>query len=200
MVNKSIWLKGINFKKGNILKEDIETDVLIIGGGITGISSLYFLKDSDLDITLVDAFNIASGQTSKSTGKLTYLQGLLYNKIENIYDKDIAVKYLKSQKEAIDLVKEIIIENNIKCDFESNNSYIFTNKRNSIDKLNQTTKILRHAKIKYKTDTSIPIKFPSIYSIKITDSAVFNPVKYLLSLKSTLEKKNNINIYESTRI
>ena len=200
MVNKSIWLKGINFKKGNVLKEDIETDILIIGGGITGMSSLYFLKDSDLDITLVDSFNIASGQTSKSTGKLTYLQGLLYNKIENIYDRDTAIKYLKSQKDAIDLVKEIIIENNIKCDFESNNSYIFTNKKSNIDKLNQTRKILDYAKIKYKTDTSIPIRFPSIYSIKINDSAVFNPVKYLLSLKNILEKKNNINIYEGTMI
>ncbi len=200
MINKSIWLKGINFKKGNTLKENINTDILIIGGGITGISSLYFLKDSNLNITLVDSNNIASGQTSKSTGKLTYLQGLLLNKIENIYDRDTAIKYLNSQKDAIEIIKEIIIENNIKCDFESNNSYVFTSKKNNLNKLNELKNILDYANIKYKLTSTLPIKFPCIYSIKVTDTAVFNPVKYLLHLKEILEKKNNINIYENTMI
>ena len=44
MINKSIWLKGIKWKKSNQLKENINTDVLIIGGGITGITTAYFLK------------------------------------------------------------------------------------------------------------------------------------------------------------
>ena len=200
MINKSIWLKGIKIKKGKVLKESISTDVLIIGGGITGISSLYFLKDSNLKITLVDSNNIACGQSSKSTGKLTYLQGFLLNKIENTYDKDTALKYLNSQKEAIELVKEIIIENNIKCDFESNNSFVFTTKKRNLEELDKLKLILDCAKIKYKISNSLPIKFPCIQTIKVTDTAVFNPVKYLLQLKEVLEKKDNIDIYENTMI
>ena len=50
MINKSIWLKGIRDKKCNTLKNDIKTDILIIGGGITGLSSAYFLKDSGYDV------------------------------------------------------------------------------------------------------------------------------------------------------
>ena len=196
--NKSLWLKGIKDKAYPQLKQNIETDVLIIGGGITGITTAYFLKDSNLDVTLVEQNKIGTGQTSNSTGKLSYLQGTIYNKIENIYDKETAKKYLKSQKEAIDIVKDIIIENNIKCDFESNNSFIFTDKNMNISKLNQTAKILKYSKSNYKIVKNLPINYQSSFGIKVDDTAVFHPVKYLLELKRIL--KDDINIYENTKI
>jgi len=199
LINKSIWLKGIRYKKNPQLSEDLETDVLIIGGGITGITTAYFLKDSNLKVTIVDQNKIAHGQSAHTTGKLTYLQGLIYNKIESIYDKETALSYLNSQKEAIDIVKDIIIENNIKCDFESNNSYIFTNKAFNYGKLNKTENILSKGKIKYKSLTKLPIKYPCSYAIKVDDTAVFHPVKYLLELKRILQE-NKIEIYEDTKI
>ena len=97
MINKSIWLKGIRDKKCNTLKNDIKTDILIIGGGITGLSSAYFLKDSGYDVTLVDSSRTCYGQSSNSTGKLTYLQGSIYEKISDIYDIDTASKYFSSR-------------------------------------------------------------------------------------------------------
>lgn len=196
--NKSLWLKGIKDKAFPQLKQNIETDVLIIGGGITGITTAYLLKDSDLDVTLVEQNKIGTGQTSNSTGKLSYLQGTIYNKIENIYDKETAKKYLAAQKEAIDIVKDIIIENNIKCDFESNNSFIFTDKNMNISKLNQTAKILKYSKSNYKIVKNLPINYQSSFAIKVDDTAVFHPVKYLLELKRIL--KDYINIYENTKI
>ena len=198
MINKSIWLKGIKNKKGNTLKDSVETDILIIGGGITGMTTAYFLKNSKLKVTLVESNKIASGQSSKATGKLTYLQGLLLNKIESIYDTETVIKYINSQKEAIDIVKDIIIENNIKCDYESNNSYTFTFKNSGIDKLKNIEKIFKKANIKYKNTQTLPIKYPCKYTIKVDDTAVFNPVKYILGLKEILEDK--INIFENTKV
>lgn len=48
MKNSSIWLDGINRRVNNELNDDIDVDVLIIGGGITGVSILYNLIDSNL--------------------------------------------------------------------------------------------------------------------------------------------------------
>ena len=69
----SIWkdnIDSISYKK---LDKDIECDVLIIGGGITGISSLYHLRDSKLNVVLVEQNRIGYSTTGNSTGKLTYL-------------------------------------------------------------------------------------------------------------------------------
>ena len=53
--------------------------------------------------------------------------------------------------------------------------------------------------LKYKIFNSLPIKFPCINAIKVNDTAVFNPVKYMMGLKEII-KDNNIKIYEKTKI
>lgn len=74
MKRKSIWLEGISSNTCPKLEHDIDVDVLIIGGGITGISTAYHLTSQNLSVCLVEKNKIAEGVTSRTTGKLTYLQ------------------------------------------------------------------------------------------------------------------------------
>ena len=80
MNNNSIWE---NIKTDNLYKKinkKHNTDILIIGGGITGITTAYFLKNTNKKITLIDKSTIGMGITSKTTAKLNYLQGTIYQK------------------------------------------------------------------------------------------------------------------------
>ena len=197
MKDCSIWLTNIVKDKYMSLTKDIECDTLIIGGGITGLSCAYFMQPTSQKIILVESNKIAFGATSKSTGKLTYLQEAYLNKIENVYNTDVALKYIDSQKYAINLAKKIIIDNNIKCDFETSSSYIFnTDMLNTfkIFDLYRLLKINSNVKIKNK----LPINLACIKAIEANDTYVFNPVKYVLELAKLLKK--NIDIFENTRI
>ena len=76
MKNISIWRdKKVNSEP--FLDENIETDILIIGGGITGLSTAYFLRDKGYKVCLTEKNYIGNGVTTKSTGKITYLQDIL---------------------------------------------------------------------------------------------------------------------------
>ena len=118
------------------LKKDEDVDILIIGGGITGLSIAYNLINSKKKVILLEANKVGSGVTSRTTGKITYLQGH-YNDIYKKYGRYIAKKYYNSQKDAIEIVKKIINENNIKCHFEKTPSYLFTDDSNYVDKLKE---------------------------------------------------------------
>ncbi len=72
--NYSIWLESFNDEVCKPLDKDIEVDVLIIGGGITGISTAYELRNSNLKIALVEKNRVGMGVTARNTGKLTFLQ------------------------------------------------------------------------------------------------------------------------------
>ena len=123
----SIWLKD---KKNNQIKElskNIKTDILIIGGGITGLSTLYNLKNSNLKITLVDSNLIGCGTTSKSTAKINYLQEHIYYDIALKYDLDKAKLYYDSQIAAINNIVNIIRKEKIDCNLEKVKSYVYTN-------------------------------------------------------------------------
>ena len=74
MKNYSIWQDNIKKTSYPSLLNDIETDILIIGGGITGISTLYHLKNSNYKVMLVEQNEIGMSTTARSTGKLSFLQ------------------------------------------------------------------------------------------------------------------------------
>ena len=97
MKNTSIWLDGVekrNFKK---LDKDINVDVLIVGGGITGVSSAYHLSTGDLSVCLVEKNKLLEGVTCRTTGKLTYLQENIYSKLVNFHGKEKSKLYLESK-------------------------------------------------------------------------------------------------------
>ncbi|MBQ3020880.1 MAG: FAD-dependent oxidoreductase [Bacilli bacterium] len=191
--NKSIWSEEIN-ETFNKLDCDIETDVLIIGGGITGVSTLYHLKDSNLKVTLVEKNIIGSGITSKTTGKITYNQDI-YSKIKNSLGINKAKTYLDSQIYAMNLVKDIINKENIDCNLDKVNSYIFSDNK---QKLNKDKNLLKQLNIDIKESNILPngIKTNSYY---VSDTYQFHPIKYINGLVNKCNKEN-ISIYENTKI
>jgi glycine/D-amino acid oxidase-like deaminating enzyme len=110
MKKSSIWLDNIKYKESEKLLNDSSFDVLIIGGGITGISIAYNLINSGLKVCLVEKNKIGHGVTSKTTGKITYLQELIYSNLKHTYDTKTAKLYLDSQMDAINIIKNIVDE------------------------------------------------------------------------------------------
>ncbi|MBQ8891546.1 MAG: FAD-binding oxidoreductase [Bacilli bacterium] len=191
MKNNSIWEEEKTHEFPS-LKENINTDILIIGGGIAGILTALNLMNSNLKITLVERNKILHGVSSKMTAKVTILQDILTKISDNKKGK-----YLKSQLAGLKLIKDNIEKLDIKCDFIKNESYLFTSKYSNIEKLERIEKELDKLKINYD-NSSIPIKeLKSLYSVKINDSYSINIIKYLNNIVDNLK---NINIYENTNI
>lgn len=185
----SLWEKYIDNVKFEKLIADIETDILIIGGGIFGLTTLYNLKDL-VSVCLVDANRVGSGVSKNTTGKLTFLQNVIYSDLESNINFNTALKYLKSQQYAIDLIKNIIEKENIDCNFEKVTSYLHAAKKSDLEKLRKEKEFLEknNIKVNISQDKSI---------ISVDNTYVFNPIKYLNGLKKILRDKK---IYEETII
>ena len=128
MKKQSIWMKDYK-NKINKLNKDIECDVLIIGGGITGLTIAYHLMNKNLKVVIVEKNQIGCGATSKSTAKITYLQELIYTKL-----KDKALPYLKYQLQAINIIKDIIEKEDIECDLEQVESFVYDKNKDNLIK------------------------------------------------------------------
>lgn len=197
MKNESLWIQDIPFEEENELNKNIKVDVLIIGGGITGISSAYFLKDSGLNIALVDRNRIGFGVTSRTTGKINYLQETVYSSLEDLYSFDIAKQYYDSQKEAINLLLGIQKKEKIDCNLEKVTSYVFTNKNTEVNKIKREKEILTKMGAKIQEHKNcMPLK--SIYAISAKDTYIFHPLKYIYAIKKIIKK--NIALYENTKV
>ena len=193
----SIWNRKIDIRKKEILDKDIEVDTLIIGAGITGMTTAYYLKDYK-NICVVDMNFIGSGVTLNTTAKINYFQEIIYTKIANTTNKETAIKYLDSQKNAINNIKEIIENENIDCDFIKVPSFVFANKKSEVSKLDKEIDFLKSNGVDVKEE-KLPSKINSYKSYCVSDTYIFNPIKYLNGLYNILKEKN-IKIYENTKI
>lgn len=193
----SIWTDGIKDVRMDSLKENIECDILVIGGGIAGLSTVYNLKDHGKRIILIDKNKCGMGATSCNTGKLTFMQDLIYHDIESNYNEKVARLYLNSQKEAINIITSIIKKEKIDCDLTKTNAYVFSNDEDKYKNFDKEIEFYKKNNIRYKVLSSLPLNYPSKMVLETYDSYVFNPYKYLIGLKRLL--KDKISIYENTR-
>ena len=199
-MKKSIWQKDMGQINLDKLKDKMSTDVLIIGGGITGLSTAYNFINKKYNVILLEGDKFFTGTTCKSTGKLTYLQDLKYQDIYSVYDFETAKLYYEAQKDGIRIAKKIINDENIDCDFIKTSAVTFTKDNKELKKFDKEEEILNLLGVKYYT--SIPqIKDDDIKRmILVKNTYVFNPVKYLKGLLKAIKKSNNIKVYEDSRV
>ena len=192
MKKMSIWLneKDEGYQE---IDKNMEVDVLIVGGGITGLSTIFELKDSGLKTILVERNICGCGVTSRSTAKITYLQEKIYMNIRKS-SKDEASLYLKSQIEAVNKVKDIVKNYNIECDLKLVSSYLFTNEEKNIRKLEEEYDFLKANHVSVEKTKFEGIN--NILALKVDNTYTFHPLKYINQLKEMMRD----NIYENSKV
>lgn len=190
----SIWLENLNTKKSNKLENNINTDVCIIGAGITGITIGYKLNKENIPFIIVEKDYIASKSSGYTTAKITSQHGLIYSYLKNAYSLKFASDYLYANESAIEDIKRIIFNEKIECNFEIKSSYVFTNDSKKVNDIKSEYDTLN--KIGFKTNllnnVNLPLK--SLAAIEFTNQAQFTPTKYILELANKFYE----NIYENT--
>lgn len=185
---ESIWQKSIELPKFPQLKDNVNTDVLIIGGGIVGILTAYFLKQNGIDCILVEKGRICQGTTSNTTAKITYQHGLVYHKLLKSSGLETMQKYFTANYIAFETYKELC--KNINCDYEIKDNYVYS----VSDREKLETEIHALEKIGYKAELceNIPLPFSTVGSVKFSSQAQFHPLKFIAAIAEKLL------IYENT--
>lgn len=188
---KSVWSESCKFRKREALNKDIKTDVLVIGAGIAGILTAYMLKQNGREVVLIDAAEIASGNTKNTTAKITSQHDLIYSKLITEFGEEKARQYAKANELAIKKYKEIIEDKRIECDFEEKPAYVYS--LNEVDVLKEEAKVAKNLGIdaEFVQEVNLPFKIKG--AVKFNNQAQFNPLKFLKGIS------NELVIYENTR-
>ena len=200
-MNNSYWIESTQKTNYPYVQENIDTDVLIIGGGITGISTAYMLsqKNSSLDIAIVEASKMAMGVSANTTAKITSQHGLIYDYLINSFGYDSAKAYLDSNEEAIKIIKDVVESENINCNLTMQDSYVYTCDSKNVQMIVDEVSSVNSLGFKAEYITKSPLPFEIKAAIKFPNQAQFHPRKYLLSLLTVLEKRN-VKIFENSKV
>ena len=188
---QSIWSESCEFRKREVLDEDIKTDTIIIGAGMAGILIGYMLKQNGIDVILIDAAEMASGNTKNTTAQITSQHDLIYDKLISEFGEKKARQYAKANELDIKKYKEIIKERKIECEFEEKLAYVYS--LNEVENIKKEVEAANKLGISAEFVESINLPFEIKGAIKFNNQAQFNPLKFLKDIS------NDLVIYENTR-
>ena len=185
---KSVWSSQTELPHFPRLDKDIHTDVLIIGGGIAGILTAYFLHKNGVKYILAEKDRICSGITQNTTAKITYQHGLIYHKILKGYGIDLAQMYYKANKAALDKYSELC--DKIQCDYHKKDNFVYsTSNRNILEKEARALDKIG-CSADFCESTVLPLQ--TVGAVRVKNQAQFNPLKFICGIVDEL------NIYENT--
>lgn len=193
MENESYWQHTVKLPSYPQIDKDSEYDIVIVGGGLSGISLAYRLNKSNLRVALLESDTLGSKTTGHTTAKVTYLHGAIYGDIYQTYGRTKVKQYFESNYEAYQEIKKIIVQEKIDCDFNENIAYIGANDPANIKKLTCQIRLFKSWGLEVLENQ---LKDYQV-SMGLKNQAIFHPLKYIAGL---LAKCEHIDIFEHSLV
>lgn len=189
---KSIWHSTQLLSPYPSLPGSIRTEAAVIGGGLAGILTAYYLTRSGIQTTILEARRIGSGQTSGTTAKITAQHNLIYQKLITCFGEGDARMYASANQHAIKEYSRLIHSHSIDCDFREASACLYT--RLAGDSLQQEYKAASWLGIPAKLSTDTELPFSVRNALYFPHQAQFHPLKFLKAITKGL------TIYENTPV
>jgi len=191
------WINSVEPLSFSKLSLDREVDVVIIGGGIAGVTIAYCLTKAGKNIALVEDGFIGSGETGRTTAHLVTALDDRYYDIERMFGKEKTRLVAQSHADAIDFIEDTVKKLNIDCDFKRLDGYLFLHPSDEVSTLQKEADAAASAGIDVNLIDEVP-GIKNIYQgIRFSNQAEFHPLKYIKALCEYIEK-NGGSIYTST--
>ncbi|MBC5833693.1 FAD-dependent oxidoreductase [Flavobacterium sp. F372] len=199
--NLSCWftsnIEPLSFEK---LNENIDTDVLVIGGGISGLTTAYCLAKEGKKVVLVEDGCIGSGETGRTTAHLSCALDEHYFEIEKTFNTATMQLAADSHMAAINWIANTVKHHEIACHYKKVNGYLFLHPSDIQETLDKEYE----ATIRAGLTTELLQSVPSVageegqLSIKFSNQGQFHILLYLKGLADAFIKFGG-KIYTQTK-
>ena len=169
-----------------------QREVIVIGAGMAGILIAYYLQKEGKDVLVLEAKEIASGQTGRTTAKITSQHGMKYHKLMKEVGKETAQLYAKANEEAIDAYEKLIQELEIQCEFKRISAYLYT--KEDRNKIEQELEAALELGIlaRFTTETELPFLVKG--AVEFQNQAQFLPHAFVQQISKHLEIKEHTRV------
>src|SRR5437762_8922668 len=180
----SVWMGTTEVPQFQPLTQDLLSNVCVVGAGIPGMTEAYLLARAGRAVVVIDDGPIGGGETSRTTAHLTAALDDRYFNIASLNGEEGARIAAESHMSAIHRVESIASMEDIDCDFERVEGYLFLGGKETRKDLERELEATHHAGL---TDTQLVDRIPFSFwdsgpALRFPRQATFHPVKYLKGL------------------
>jgi len=187
--NLSVWLATADWLQPPPLFGQVETDVCVVGAGIAGITTAYMLALNGSSVIVIDDGAVGSGETHHTTAHLTNALDDRYYEIERLHGARGARLAGKSHTAAIDAIEEIVGRENIECDFERIDGYLFVPPGEPTDVLGRELAAAQRAGVEVEYVEHVPVNFHDFGpALRFTGQGQLHALKYVNGVAAAVKR------------
>src|ERR1041384_1176086 len=186
----SVWAATAGTPHESSLNKDTSTNVVIVGAGIAGLTTAYLLARAGQAVIVLDDGPIGGGMTARTTAHLTCALDDRFYELERLFGENGSRLAAQSHGAAIDEVERIVRQENIDCEFQRTDGYLFLSPSGTLELMNEELAAAHRAGLtQVERINRVPVDFwDSGPCLHFPRQAQFHPLKYLTGLTPVIER------------
>jgi glycine/D-amino acid oxidase-like deaminating enzyme/nitrite reductase/ring-hydroxylating ferredoxin subunit len=182
--NTPTWFDSASLARFPKASRDTTVDVVVVGGGITGLTAAYLLKKAGMKVVVIERERCGYVDTGSTTAHLTCVTDLRLQQLNSRFGAQAAKAVWDAGSAAIDQIVSIVRAEEIKCDFAWLPGYLHAPPGNTgtreASHLRREAKVAASLGINAQFEESVP--YFELPGVRFPNQAIFHPLKYLSGL------------------
>src|SRR5438874_9572151 len=180
----SVWMATTEVPAETALNKDTSTNVCVIGAGIAGLTTAYLLAREGKSVVVLDDGPLGGGMTARTTAHLSNALDDRFYELERLFGGEGSRLAAESHAAAIERIESVVGEEQIECEFERLDGYLFLHPQGTLKLLGDELEAAHRAGL---TDVRrlerAPLEaFDTGPCLHFPRQGQFHPLKYLAGL------------------
>ncbi|MEU4192371.1 FAD-dependent oxidoreductase [Kribbella sp. NPDC026611] len=196
--HESVWLASATMPQYDVLPADRDAEVLVVGGGLIGLTTALYLQQEGLAVVLLEGGRIGGRTSGNTTGKVTSQHGALYADLLQRHGHEKALQYATANQRAVDDVEQLVQRLGIDCELRRTPSFVYSTdaaklqrEADAAEQLGLPAHLVGPEELDFPVDAAAAVRFD--------DQVLLHPARYLAGLADAFTQAGG-QIFEQTRV